>query len=62
MYYTHFRYNDDEFPDSLDYFSDDKLKYKGNPVGTKKADCSRMITKRRMAVAAVGDESQKCQT
>ena len=45
----------------VNYYSNPKVNFKNVPTGEEgKADAARMITENRFAIAAVGDESQKC--
>merc|ERR1712226_539963 len=47
----------------VNYYSNPSVKFKNVPTGVAgKADAARMITENRFAIAAVGDESQKCST
>jgi len=52
----------EKFAKNINYYSNPSLKFKNVAMGKKgEANASRMITEIRFALAAVGDESEKCQ-
>ena len=45
----------------INFYSNPDVKFKGVPTGKKGvADAARVIREHRFAIAAIGDESEKC--